>query len=192
MKRFIVLTSALALTLSTSGFAAEEASWGQIKNEQSSDFAAKKGRPKAGASYSTSASRTISGVIDAAGGRLTVRDMGPTNSPKDNLRAILEVPAGALDAPVEITMTLIGETLSELTVAFAPAGLVFLTPAELKVNVGNNLADLPVTQIRVDHVYADGTVESDVLTSVGNTGSTDSVYATVPGFSRYSMGGGGP
>jgi hypothetical protein len=89
---------------------------------------------------------------------------------------------------VEITMTVVGDYLSDLMVIFQPAGLVFLQDATLEVRIGTDLVDLDVAQLQVYHEYADGTVEESGVLSMSSFGDTSIRFqAAVSGFSRYGL-----
>jgi len=136
--------------------------------------------------------RSVSEVIGAEGGKLVVIDKhGPGKA--DNLRVRLKVLENTLVEPVPITMTVYGKYLSELVVAFEPGGLQFLEPARLRIRMGPELDDLSPgeSEITLWHIYEDGTVEE---TEIRGQRVTQDGYrvirANIPGFSRYSPGGG--
>lgn len=132
---------------------------------------------------------TVSGLIDLEGGTLSVDDANGGGT-KDDVHIDFTVAAGALSAPQTITMTVYGNSLEELIVAFDPGGLVFLLDAELDIRMGKDLVSTSVEQIRAWHEYADGSGEDATITEAYSSGNTVRVKVAVPGFSRYSMGGG--
>ena len=193
MKRLTLLTSAVALMLTASTtFATQESTWGQLKqNVETLEVAAKKGGNGGSDDQPTPSSpRTVSAVCDASGGYLKVEDLGG-KGPTDNLIVEFRVYRDALVEPVEITMTVTGNTLSELVVAFEPGGLEFLKDADLVVTIGNDLVDTEAELLQVQHHYSDGTIETAQIKSLKMVGkSRINMHVFVPGFSRYSLGGG--
>ena len=133
--------------------------------------------------------RTSSKLIGAAGDTLLVKDENGRGT-KDNLRVVLKVPENALAADELITMTVYGETLSDLVVEFAPGGLEFLIPAKLKLILGSKLIDAPIDEaVHVRHIHDDGTTENArVIFFTEKDNGRIRFKAEVPGFSRYSMG----
>lgn len=110
-------------------------------------------------------------------------------SPNNYLAARFNVRKGALEEPVLITMTVYGESLSDMVVAFQPAGLEFLEMAVLRLALGGAKVDLPLYDLHAWHIYNDGTVE-EVGFSILDEPNGILFKIDVPGFSRYSMGGG--
>lgn len=136
--------------------------------------------------YGTSTSRTVGGWIGSAGGWLRVADDGGT--PSNSLVVEFEVPAGALDQPQLITMTVCGDLLSELVVEFQPGGLRFLKDATLTLRVGMNRVDIADQPIKIWHVYSDGTVEEVLQYGIRQQGnSTLTIAIPVSGFSLYGL-----
>jgi hypothetical protein len=91
---------------------------------------------------------------------------------------------------VLITMDVSGTTLSQLVMAFQPAGLVFDPWAHINLSVGRDLIDLPLTDLVAWHIYDDGTAEQVPFSIVDNNPYHIQIFIKVPGFSRYGMGGG--
>ena len=134
--------------------------------------------------------RTVSALFDASGGSFQVFESNGSG-PKDNLLVEFVVPKNALNQPETITMTVNGETLSELAIEFQPGGLEFNTGAELTVRVGAGLVDVQqVESLQVYHRYEDGTVEESIVhvNEPNSHQQSVSIYVVIPGFSRYSMG----
>ena len=133
--------------------------------------------------------RSVWDLFTEDGGYLIVSETNG-KGPKDNLIVEFEVPRGALDIPCPISMTVYGNTLSELVIAFWPGGLQFLEDAELIVTIGSELADISTDQLVVHHHYESGAVEEASITSLKNEGKARLTFVTaVPGFSRFSMAG---
>lgn len=129
---------------------------------------------------------------------------------KDDLEVEFTVRAGELAEPTTITMTVYGNKLSDLVLAFQPGGLVFIHPAQLMVRIGAQRVDrslldlqallLPFADLEAYHDH-DGTVEEARITSVMtyiyllteietlNLLLYDyaRIYVEVPGFSRYGL-----
>ena len=130
---------------------------------------------------------------------------------RDDLEVQFTVPAGALNQSTTITMTVYGNKLSDLVLAFEPNGLVFNQLAQLEVKIGAQRVDrslldlqallLPFADLQAYHDH-DGSVDSATITSVktyimllGIEVETHDLllydYArikvAVPGFSRYGL-----
>jgi hypothetical protein len=132
---------------------------------------------------------------------------------RDDLEIEFRVPAGALNRPTKITMTVYGNKLSDLVLAFEPDGLVFNKPAQLKLKIGAERIDrslldletllLPFADLQAYHEH-DGSVENAAITSVKTyiyallLGEVESplplgvydyarIEVSVPGFSRYGL-----
>jgi len=135
--------------------------------------------------------RTSSELIGAKGGTVYIKDENGKGT-KDNLVAILKVPADALVADELITMTVYGDKLSDLVVEFAPGGLEFLSPATLVLRLGLKLVDVSLHQaVQIKHIYHDGTVEDvEVIFAAEKRDGRIRMKVKVPGFSRYALGGG--
>lgn len=135
---------------------------------------------------------TVSDFFNGDGGFLIVSEPnGP--GPGDNLNVLFVVPPDALPAEVDevlITMDVSGTTLSQLVMAFQPAGLVFDPWAHINLSVGRDLIDLPLTDLVAWHIYDDGTAEQVPFSIVDNNPYHIQIFIKVPGFSRYGMGGG--
>ena len=124
--------------------------------------------------------------------RLKVRDEGDDD--EDALKVVLAIDKHAVVEPVQVTMTVYGNTLSELVAAFEPGGLTFLAPAMLKIDLGGERIDIPYSEITAYHVQADGSVEEAGIVSVRIWGDDDDddierivIKVAVPGFSRYCL-----
>jgi hypothetical protein len=197
MKRLLTLTSALALILTASiSFAAEEANWGTIKQHMADGSAAKRTIQSTSIltatdeSTTTTRSRTVSqwfAFEDDQGGIKVIEQNG--KGLQDNLSVTFTVPEQGVAEPVEITMTVIGQTLSELVVAFEPGGLVFLQEAQLTIEIGMDLVDVDFAGLTVYHQYSDGTREETTLLNLQTkaNGQVLQIQASVPGFSRYGL-----
>lgn len=133
--------------------------------------------------------RTLEGLIGWAGGSLKIKDHNVNGDNTDNLVVHLDLSAGTLDSDELITMTVYGETLSDLVVAFSPAGLQFNKPAILTIRLGIQLVDGPVDEsIPIHHIYSDGTVEIANFVSFSRwTNGAARFQVEVPGFSRYGL-----
>lgn len=129
---------------------------------------------------------------------------------RDDLEVTFTVRAGELSEATTITMTVYGNNLSDLVLAFEPHGLVFNDPAQLDVKIGakrvdRSLLDLealifPFSGIEGYHDH-DGdvqdapiTVKTYLRTLLGDVQTPSLLlydYAVisveVPGFSRYGM-----
>lgn len=202
MKRINVLLSAivgLALTAGASQ-ATEDATWGQIKNQDRTVFAAKPAWKTDGTSTTDDAATTqdapaaqdeltVSKWVKPKGqSTLYIEDFNNTFAFDDDLYVTLTVPNGAVTERTLITMTVTGHTLSELVITFQPGGLEFLKDASLAVTVGGARVDVDTATLQVYHEYSDGTVEETPLTF--NKSYPDGYLyfeAVVPGFSRYGL-----
>ncbi|MCZ6635930.1 MAG: hypothetical protein O7G87_21240 [bacterium] len=101
--------------------------------------------------------------------------------------AIFTVAKGSIDAPVEITMAVTsGTTMDDVSVEFTPEGQVFRPSVVLELVLqGNNLPEVK----NAYHAHG-GTVDM-VKVSYEKEGAKVIVLTIkVPGFSRYSLGGG--
>ena len=105
---------------------------------------------------------------------------------QDDLMVKLEIPKGALDHKVYITMTLVGLDEGKLVLEFDPSGLEFLKDAKLTVKMGK------------DYVNSLETVEAYHVSDAGTEGTEAGIEeyhdyfeirVKVPGFSRYSLNG---
>lgn len=197
MKPLKILTILTGMSLAISAQATEDATWGQVKQQQTLTSAAKipqhdplnNSNPLLGKLMGNE-----SGIIKVRGGNLKVESKTRNANQRDDLKVNFCVPSGALDKNTHIEMAVHGETLEELVIAFAPGGLVFNIPATVKIKIGADRVNSAPTGLRINHEYSDGTVEEAVVNTFRMTGNGD-VYVIefeVPGFSRYSWGGGGP
>lgn len=152
--------------------------------------------------------RSAEDWFDATGGTLVVHE---ANTPEltDDLLVRFWVPEGALEEGADptstnyatgdiadpdevlITMAVFGNTLSELIVDFGPGGLLFDPNSWLSLSLGWDLVDIPAEGLVVWHIHDDGMIEQAEVV-VRQTDSGIKIHVVVPGFSRYSMGGGGP
>ena len=134
---------------------------------------------------------------------------------EDDLRVTFSVLPGALPVAETISMTVYGQNLSNIVAAFQPSGLVFKKEAILEVGLGIERVDMPLSALQVWHIHGDGSVEQARITAIrwyhweegelSDSGNIESgedwddndanyiaVEISVPGFSRYSLGGGDP
>jgi len=149
--------------------------------------------------------RSKSEIFGASATELEIKDKNGWGY-KDDLKVKFSTRDGALDSEVEITMTVYGNVLSEIVAAFQPGGLIFLRPATLELELGADLVDLPLDNLQVWHIHDDGTVEEAEILSIRGYDEDDeewveenldgadfvNIEVVVPGFSRYSPGGGDP
>ncbi|MBT3346046.1 MAG: hypothetical protein HN404_23825 [Gemmatimonadetes bacterium] len=106
----------------------------------------------------------------------------------DDLYVKFSVPSAAVDAEVPVTVTVHGNRLSDLIIAFKPGGLVFSRDAELQVTVGPDLVDVDTQSLQVWHEYSDGTVEQTTLLAEKSfKNGYFRFVAAIPGFSRYGL-----
>ena len=87
--------------------------------------------------------RSVSALFDSDGGQLEVIEFNGSGS-RDDLKIYFRVYAGALAEPVTINMTVYGNSLEELVVAFEPGGLEFLREAMLVAKIGADLVHTPL------------------------------------------------
>ena len=120
--------------------------------------------------------------------QIYLSDLNDGNTIDDDLYVSLTVPSRAVDHEVLVTMTVIGNRLSDLVIAFQPGGLVFNIPATLWVKMGTELVDLETTDLAVWHEYEDGSIEETTMhtSKIFEKGSYE-FTAEVPGFSRYGL-----
>lgn len=130
--------------------------------------------------------------IGPKGGKLKVKDEGPKLNPdgsraKAKLEVEFKIPKDALEDEQIISMTVSGYYLSELEIAFTPAGLAFAEEAQLKIKVDRDRVDLDVATLYGIHSSAAG--DQVVLVDVEVKGGGDVILnVRVPGFSRYGLG----
>ncbi|MBI2501647.1 MAG: hypothetical protein HYW07_00235 [Candidatus Latescibacteria bacterium] len=133
---------------------------------------------------SLSAGSTVSKIIGPRGGKLVA--MGEAAE----IEAALSIPKNALAEEVAITMSVHEGLLSELVIAFAPEGLVFLQAARLELKVDTELVDIPLSELKAYHQSADGTSQEAQLLSVSSSGDgLVRIAIAVPGFSTYGLRG---
>ncbi|MEW6755687.1 MAG: hypothetical protein AB1505_32625 [Candidatus Latescibacterota bacterium] len=139
---------------------------------------------------------SVSRWIGRDGGVIRLADRGGFGS-ADDLVVSLRVPEGALPRRTEIRMTVYGNRLSELVVAFAPGGLVFAPYALLVLSLGGEWVDTPLEGLQAYHVDSEGHAEPATVLdcrSVDGWGDEGgdwvraSIRIAVPGFSRYGIG----
>lgn len=136
--------------------------------------------------------RSVTKVFDEDGGKFKIDEEGDENTDLDDLEIQFRIPDNALDGDVEITMTVYGYTLETLVIAFEPAGLIFNIPAELEIEIGHDLCaadEDEAEEMFGQHQYADGSVD-EIDAELLKKNQEYEFYLQVPGFSRYSMGGG--
>lgn len=125
-------------------------------------------------------------TIGPTGGKLRI---GELEDDEKALGALFAVPPGAVNTPVDITMSLYGRHLSDLVVEFAPCGLVFNIPAILSIRIGEDRVDVPIEQLVVLHQHKDGSTEQASFV-VKKEEESYLITVQVPGFSFYSLGDG--
>lgn len=141
---------------------------------------------------------------------MKIQDLNGSGT-RDDLEVEFTVAAGDLSKRTTITMTVYGNKLSDLVLAFEPDGLVFNKSAKLAVKIGAQRVDrslldlqallLPFSDVEAYHDH-DGSVESATITSVktyiyaillGEVEMLPPLYdyarikVDVPGFSRYGL-----
>jgi hypothetical protein len=126
--------------------------------------------------------------IGPRGGKLRLKARNGQGG-NDDIKVVFTVPEGALDCEVEICIGLRGATLNNLEIGFAPTGQEFNIPAELKVKVGKDALGLEPEEIEVIHHHGNELEEVEISELVEGRKDIELVIK-VPGFSRYSMGGG--
>lgn len=109
---------------------------------------------------------------------------------KNRYLMTFHVEPNSVTEDVNITMEAYGETLSELVIAFAPGGLEFLNEAELVIRLGVNRIDLNPATLVINHEHETGSSEVATITELKVNKDDIIVKVAVPGFSRYSGGGG--
>lgn len=97
---------------------------------------------------------------------------------------------GSVPATVDIAMTVVGESLETLVIAFEPAGLEFYEPAELKLKIGAALIGTMPDDLQVRHIRSDGSEELATILRLKEKKDSLEIIIEIPGFSRYSPGGG--
>jgi len=121
--------------------------------------------------------------------QLIIRDLNGLYS-GDDLHVHFVVPNRAVNKRVQITMTVYGNYLSDLVIAFQPGGLVFNQDAELQVVMGPTLVDIDTETLQIWHEYEDGTVEKTTVTATKTYQNGNFEFkVAVPGFSRYGLRG---
>lgn len=119
---------------------------------------------------------------------LRIRE-GTGEGPRDDLTVALAIPGGAAPAGVTIAMTVRGNLLSQLQVAFEPDQLVFAKAAELSLDVGLDLVDIDLALLTAYHHYADGTIVAAPF-RLEQKRDRIRILVAVDGFSRYSLSDG--
>ncbi|MBT4501867.1 MAG: hypothetical protein HOC74_29315 [Gemmatimonadetes bacterium] len=125
--------------------------------------------------------------IGKRGGSLKV-DLRNERGGQDDIKVKFTVPKDALEENEEISMTVTGTTLSDLVIVFTPSGLIFREDARLDIKLGKDLVDLELDELVVAHTDVNGTVTLFGL--VVKEDDEVEISIRVPGFSRYSLGGG--
>ena len=131
--------------------------------------------------------RTITAVFGPQGGDFSIQDKkGTKNNKRDDLEVALMIAPGLLDAEVEITMIVHGDDYDTLEIEFQPAGLVFNEPADVRIDLGYDLAtNKDVNNIVPTHLYADGSTEEVAVYFIDKSSNDFNIYMKAPGFSRY-------
>ena len=156
------------------------------KRIKSNGAAAQTTNTAAGTQYLSD--RTVTGLFGPAGGTFYVADDADTRQKKDDLRVSLTIAAGVLDADTPITMTVEGVDLYTLRISLDPHGLVFSTPVDMRIDLGNDLApNSDLNKIVPYHLYDDGTVEDVDVYHLDRSSHTANIYLKVPGFSLYGL-----
>ena len=207
MNRKLLMTGILAMAGSVQGV--DVASWGEVKQLSPLVLPAAKGRPVnsttavASSIESTDTASAPVAFVDLSANetrsvtqtawpngkaQLYLSDLNSSTTLDDDLYVSFTVPNGAVSEPTEITMTVIGNRLSDLVILFQPGGLLFETPTSLWVKLGSDLVDVDTATLTVWHEYSDGTVEeATVLTSHEYKNGYYEFTAEIPGFSRYGL-----
>lgn len=123
---------------------------------------------------------TSSQLVGTQGGHFLINNGG--------LKVTFTVQENGLAADEQITMTVYGEMLSEVIVAFEPGGQVFLIDSQLELRLDNALVDLPLDGLQAWHIHDDGTVEPAGIVFVDDATAKTYITLDIPGFSRYSLG----
>jgi len=157
--------------------------------------------------------QTVSDLFDKSGSIEIYEAEG--QGVKDDLRVTFSVLPGALPSAEFISMTVFGQSLSNIVAAFQPSGLVFRKEAVLELGLGIERMDMSLSSLLVWHIHGDGSVEQariiaihqyveengelrevNVTSDIADMDEDDADFITieiaVPGFSRYALGGGGP
>lgn len=209
MNRQFLMTGILAIAMAGSAHGVDVASWAEVKQLSPPVSPAGKRPSKtwttavASSTESTDTASASDAFVDLSANeirsvtqtawpkgksRFYVSDLNSSTTLDDDLYVSFTTPNGAVTEPTEITMTVIGNRLSNLVIAFQPGGLVFETPASLWVKLGSDLVDVDTATLTVWHEYSDGTVEeTTVLTSHEYKNGYYEFTAEIPGFSRYGL-----
>ena len=210
MKRLLTLTNVLAVILAAStSFAAQESTWGNVKDQLTNAPAAKRSTKSATSTATTADATTLDSyfsLLDSyfslANGRSVTKTIGAKGGliqlqvnvggkARDDLAVGLAVPYGALSEDISITMTVYGNTLSDLVVDFDPGGLAFAKHAVMDLQLGSDLVDIALDDLHLLHIHDDGTAEdAGILATVEWGKNTTHIVVSVPGFSRYGLSGG--
>jgi hypothetical protein len=138
-----------------------------------------------GTAKPASLAAAVSKIIGPQGGKLVA--WGEAGA---KIKATLSIPQDALAEETDIAMSVQGSRLSELAIGFAPAGLVFLQPARLKLKLDAELVDVPLAELKAYHLYADGTTGEATLLYVKGSGEGQvRIAVEIPGFSTYGLRG---
>lgn len=91
---------------------------------------------------------------------------------------------------IEIAMEIWGDYASEMVIGFTPSGYEFKEDCVLEIEIKGDWVDLTEEQIQALHISASGQVESAQILRVEVDDDELKIRIRIPGFSRYSMGGG--
>ena len=91
---------------------------------------------------------------------------------------------------VEIEMELWGDYASEMVVGFTPSGYQFQEDCVLEIEIKGDWVDLTEDQIQALHISASGQIESAQILKIKVDDDELKIRIRIPGFSRYSIGGG--
>lgn len=133
-------------------------------------------------------SQTASAVIGPEGGKIEIRDEGSRNGSHDDQRIRFHVPEGSLTEATLISMTVFGNTLSTLVIAFEPDNTAFDPPAKLQVHLGKDLIDIDVDGLYARHIHGSGESENVKVKTSGKVKKNFMFEIDIFGFSRYSLG----
>ena len=198
-----LLLASLALLVFAIGpvQAVEESSWGTVKqaiddNGTDRSPAAKRIKTNGGdrdiatttaSTAYTNDGRTVTGTFGPEGGSFNVKD-DHGQGKKDDLEVGLIIPAGVLSEPLTITMTVAGDRYEDLIVSFEPAGFVFATPVDMRIDMGPDLvSNKDINRMTPYHLYADGTTQPVEIYHIDRSARNFNFFMKVPGFSRYGL-----
>jgi hypothetical protein len=109
-------------------------------------------------------------------------------------KAEFKVRKGSLSKDEFISMTVTsGSRLTDVQVAFTPAGIQFNPVAELEIELRGELTEEEMDALQVYHTSSDGEVTIALMKfEVDQKKKKVKLYIQVPGFSTYSAGGDDP